>query len=185
MKAIILLCILFLSTSIHKPKYPYKIGDQIDDFSLLNYNGKWVHLSDFKKTKGVIIIFMRNTCEYCEAYETRVINLDKKYKNLGFRVWAISPFGDNPKEHPLDDIPHMKLKAVQMKYSFPYSTDHEMQITNNFGDQYTPVAFVLENKNGIFFLRYSGDIDSDWTNKKVKIIKYVEHSVDSILSFKH
>ncbi len=161
----------------------YKLGDKIMDFGLLNYDGKIVHLSDFKKEKGVIIIFMRISCEYCEAYETRVMDLDKKYKSLGFRVWAISPFGDNPKDHPLDDIPHMKIKAKKMGYTFPYSTDDNLKITNAFHDQYTPTAYVLENRSGSFFLRYIGEIDSDWTNKKPKKVKYVERIVDSLLNF--
>lgn len=166
--------------TVQSPKQ-YKIGDKIEDFKLLNYNGKYVHLSDFKKEKGVIIIFMRITCEYCEAYESRIMDLDKKYRSLGFRVWAISPFGDNPQVHPLDDIPHMKVKAVKMGYTFPFCTDEDFRITNAFHDEYTPTAYILENRNGAFYLRFSGDIDSDWTNKKPHKVKYVENIVDSIL----
>jgi len=159
----------------------YKIGSKIKDFSLLNYNGKYVSLHDFKNEKGIIIIFMRITCEYCEAYETRIMALDKKYRQMGFPLWAISPFGDNPKIHPLDDIPHMKAKALKMGYTFPFCADDDFKITNLFHDEYTPTAYILENKNGEFYLRYVGDIDSDWTNKKKKRINYVENQVDSLL----
>ncbi len=171
-----------LQKSIPKPLKPaYKVGDRIENFKALNYTSKYVELSDFKHNRGVILIFMRVTCEYCEAYESRVMALDKKYASLGYRVWAISPFGDNAKLHPLDDIPHMKIKALKMKYSFPYCADHNFEITNAFGDHYTPNAYVLENRKGNFFLRYIGDIDSDWQNKNPKKIKYVENAVDSLL----
>jgi len=160
----------------------YKLGDKIEDFKLLNYDGKYVHLNDFKNEKGVIIIFMRITCEYCEAYESRIMDLDKKYKALGFRVWAISPFGDNPKIHPLDDLPHMKAKALKMGYTFPFCADDDFKITNLFHDEYTPTAYVLENRKGEFYLKFVGDIDSDWTNKKVRKVKYVERVVDSLLN---
>lgn len=167
----------------NKPKafQPYKIGDKIKDFGLTNYDGNTIRLSYFIKDKGVILIFMRNTCEYCEAYEGRIMDLDKKYRKLGYKVWAISPFGDNPKDHPLDDIPHMRAKALHMGYTFPYCTDRNFEITNIFGDQYTPMVYILVRKKADFYLEFIGDIDNDWTGQKAKKIKYVEKFVDSAL----
>ena len=68
----------------------YNVGDVVTDFSLKNVDGKMVSLKDYKNSRGFIIIFTSNTCSYSVAYEDKIINLDKKYKNKGFPVIAIN-----------------------------------------------------------------------------------------------
>ena len=71
--------------------YGYQIGDIVDDFSLVNVDGKTVSLSDYRDEKGIIVIFTCNTCPISVAYEDRIIALDAKYKPLGFPVVAVNP----------------------------------------------------------------------------------------------
>jgi thiol-disulfide isomerase/thioredoxin len=50
-----------------------------------------VSLADFNESKGFVVIFTCNHCPYVIAYEDRIIELDKKYKKLGYPVIAINP----------------------------------------------------------------------------------------------
>ena len=72
----------------------YEIGDVATDFKLKNVNNKMVSLKDLGETKGYIVIFTCNHCPYAVAYEDRIIELNKKYKSLGYPVIAINP--NNP-----------------------------------------------------------------------------------------
>lgn len=159
----------------------YTIGDSIRNFSLVNTDRKRVSLADYKTKKGLIIVFMRNTCEYCQAYEGRIKALNAKFSPLGYPLIAISPFGDDPAHYPEDDLRHMKLVSDRHGFTFPYLSDEKLRMTNLFNDQYTPVTYILQNKDGHMVLIWAGDIDNDWTNKDAKKKKYVELKVDSLL----
>ena len=50
------------------------VGDTVSGFKLKNFDGKMVALSDYKKEKGVILIFDCNTCPYSKAYNDRIID---------------------------------------------------------------------------------------------------------------
>ncbi len=164
-----------------KARGSYSIGDSVRNFSLQNYDGKIVSLADFSNQKGLIVVFMRNTCEYCQAYESRIIALDKKYKALGYPLIAISPFGDDPKDYPKDDLPHMKMIALKKGYTFPYLSDQKLRMTNLFNDQYTPVTYILQRKNDRFRIIYAGDIDNDWENVHPVKKNFVAAKLDSLL----
>lgn len=168
-----------------KARGSYSVGDSIKNFSLKNYDGKNVSLADFSHAKGLVIVFMRNTCEYCQAYESRIIALDKKYKPLGYPLIAISPFGDDPKNYPKDDLPHMKLIAEKRGYTFPYLSDEKLRMTNLFDDQYTPVSYILQRKNGKLILIYAGDIDDDWENIHPVKKSFTASKLDSLLRSKN
>ncbi len=64
----------------------YKVGDEAAGFTLKNIDDKMLSLSDYNDEKGAVIIFTCNHCPYSVAYEDRIIELDKKYKKLGFPV---------------------------------------------------------------------------------------------------
>src|SRR3990170_1857781 len=70
--------------------FNYDIGDTVSDFTLKNVNGKMVSLSDYKNSKGVILIFDCNTCPYSRAYNDRIIDLHAKYSTRGFPVVTIN-----------------------------------------------------------------------------------------------
>ena len=57
----------------------YSIGDEAIDFSLPSTTGTNVSLSDYPDAKGFIVTFTCNHCPYAVAYESRIIDLDKKY----------------------------------------------------------------------------------------------------------
>lgn len=53
----------------------YAVGDVVNNFSLMNVDGKNVSLNDYIDKEGVIVVFTCNHCPYAKAYETRIMEL--------------------------------------------------------------------------------------------------------------
>ncbi|OYQ36052.1 thioredoxin family protein [Flavobacterium cyanobacteriorum] len=157
----------------------YKPGDVAADFSLKNVDGKMVSLKDMKDAKGYIVIFTCNHCPYAQAYEDRIIDLDKKYKKQGYPVVAINP--NNPEKQKDDSYPKMQERAKEKKFTFPYLLDEGQKVYPQYGATKTPHVYVLEKTPKGNVVRYIGAIDDNYEDKKAVKKKYVEAAVDALL----
>ncbi len=161
----------------------YDVGDTIDgkiaEFKLKNVTGEMVALSDFKNSKGLIVIFDCNTCPYSKAYNERIIALNKKYASKGFPVVAIMP--NDPAQSPGDSFDNMVKKAEKKKYEFPYLIDETQKVTRAFGATNTPHVFVLKNNGGNYTLAYIGAIDDNSRDESGVTKRYVEDAVEALL----
>ncbi|WP_297691288.1 thioredoxin family protein [uncultured Eudoraea sp.] len=158
----------------------YGIGDYATDFSLPDINGKRVSLADFKDAKGYLVIFTCNTCPYAIAYEDRIIDLDKKYKTKGVPVIAINP--NDPDLQPADDVQHMKKRATEKGFTFPYLVDEKQEIFPQYGATKTPHVYLLEKTEQGNVVRYIGTIDDNYSDASSVKTKYVENAIDAMLS---
>ncbi|UGU17088.1 thioredoxin family protein [Sinomicrobium kalidii] len=157
----------------------YEIGDEATDFSLKNTDGKMVSLSDYGDAKGYLVIFTCNTCPYAQAYEDRIIALDKKYKKLGVPVIAINP--NNPEKSPKDSFEAMKVRAKDKGFTFPYLLDKGQQIFPKYGASRTPHVFLLEKTDAGNIVKYIGAIDDNYQDEDSVETHYVEDAVDAML----
>ena len=92
----------------------YELGDTVADFKLKNVDGKYVALSDYKASKGVILIFDCNTCPYSKAYNTRIMELHKKYADKGFPVITVNT--NDATMSPGDSYDEMVKQAVLLYF---------------------------------------------------------------------
>jgi len=160
----------------------YQIGDTVGDFKLKNIDGKTVALSDYKNSKGVIIIFDCNTCPYSKAYTERIIALDKKYDSQGFPVVAIN--ANSPEISPGDSFDEMVDRAKKKNYTFPYLVDETQGVAKAFGATNTPHVFVVVREGQDFKLAYIGAIDDNTRDGSQANKKYVENAVEALLAGK-
>ena len=160
----------------------YKVGDTATDFKLKNVNGKTVSLADYKAAKGYIVVFTCNHCPYAKAYESRIMDLDKKYAAKGYPVIAISP--NDPVAEPADSFEKMQELASKKGYTFPYLIDETQDITRAYGAKATPHVYVLQRTASGNVVKYIGAIDDDTENTKADKVKYVEGAVNALLSGK-
>ena len=160
----------------------YKIGDIATDFKLKNVDDKFVSLSNYKDAKGFIVIFTCNHCPFSVAYEDRIIELDKKYKPLGFPVIAINP--NNPKSYPTDSFEAMKVRAQEKGFTFPYLFDDGQHIYPQYGARKTPHVYVLQNKKLGSVVKYIGAIDDNYEDPSKVKINYVQDAVDALIEGK-
>lgn len=160
----------------------YKVGDIATDFSLKNIDNKKVSLKDFKDAKGFIVIFTCNHCPYAQAYEDRIVALDKKYKKLGYPVIAINP--NNPEKQKDDSFDLMKVKAKEKGFTFPYLLDEGQKIYPQYGATKTPHVYILQKTSKGNEVKYIGAIDDNYGDEKAVKQKYAENAVDALLKNK-
>jgi peroxiredoxin len=156
----------------------YKIGDTIEDFSLMNTDDLMVSLNDYKNVKGFIIIFTCNTCPYSVANEDRIIGLDRKYKKRGFPVIAINP--NDPIAVPNESFEKMKVRAQEKGFTFPYLLDTGQKVYPKFGATKTPEVYIVTQND--LKVQYIGAIDNSSRDALAVTEKYVENALDALLT---
>ncbi len=67
------------------------IGEQAPDFNLPGVDGKFYSLSDLETAEALVIIFTCNHCPTAQAYEDRMIEAARDYRDKGVAFVAISP----------------------------------------------------------------------------------------------
>lgn len=171
--------VLFINAS--EPEAGYGVGDYAADFKLPNTNGKMVSMSDYNNAKGFIVVFTCNTCPYAKAYESRIIDLDKKYAEKGFPVIAINP--NDVSQQPGDSMDEMKKRASNKGYTFPYLRDDSQEVTKAFGASKTPHVYVLNKESGEKYkVEFIGAIDNSPNDPSDVSETYVEDAINAILS---
>jgi peroxiredoxin len=182
LSSILLLLAGVMMLSSSSPRLNYGIGDTVADFKLKNVDGNLVSLSDYKKGKGLIVIFDCNTCPYSKAYNSRIIALNKQYASQGFPVVAIN--ANDPSISSGDSFDEMVSEAKRKKYDFPYLVDETQTTAKAFGATNTPHVFVLKNDGSAFKVAYIGTIDNSPKDEGSVSKKYVEDAVNAILDGK-
>ena len=114
----------------------YNVGDKAIDFKLKNIDDKYVSMADYPDAKGFIVIFTCNHCPFSVAYEDRIIDIDLKYKELGYPVIAINP--NDPALVPADSFEEMKKRAAEKEFTFPYLFDDGQKVFPVYGATRTP-----------------------------------------------
>ena len=160
----------------------YGVGDTVADFKLKNVDGKMVSLSDYKNSKGVIVIFDCNTCPYSKKYNDRIIALNQKYASKGFPVVTIN--SNDPEVSDGDSFEEMVDLAKRKNYDFPYLVDETQNVARAFGATNTPHVFVLQRNGKDFKVAYIGAIDNNSRDASAADKKYVEEAVEALLAGK-
>ena len=143
-----------------------EIGRPAPDFALTGIDGRTYSLKDFSDAKIFVVIFTANHCPTAQAYEDRIIQLVKDYKDKGVTIVAISP--NDPKALHLnelgytdlsDTLEEMKIRAKDKGFNFPYLYDgDEQKVAHAYGPVATPHVFIFDKDRR---LRYTGRVDNN------------------------
>lgn len=156
----------------------YKVGDKVADFKLKNVDGKTVSMTDYKDNKGLIVVFTCNHCPFAQKYESRIMDLDKKFKSQGYPVIAISP--NDPTIVPDDSYENMQVLAKEKKYSFPYLIDETQETAKAYGATKTPHVYILQKEKSSYIVKYIGAIDDNPDDASGVKEKYVENAIANL-----
>jgi peroxiredoxin len=156
-----------------------RIGKEVKDFSLMNFDGKMVSLSDYKTSKGVIIIFTSNHCPFAKLYPKRMNQLHAQYAKMGIPLLAIS--STDTIMYQEDCFTKMKAKAIAEKFKFPYLYDGSQQVAKNFNADKTPHAFVIWKENNQWIIKYNGAIDDNGAEPQKVQNNYISNAIEELL----
>lgn len=180
---IALIVLLISAFTLNKANHKgYKIGDIVEDFSLLSTDSVLVAMADYNDAKGFIITFTCNTCPFAVMYEDRLQALNEKYAPKGYPVIAIMP--NNTDVKPGDALPEMKKRAEEKGFTFPYLIDEGQKVYPKFGATKTPHIYVLEKTENGNVVKYIGAIDDNHRDASAVKVKFVENAVDALLEGK-
>ena len=128
------------------------IGKQIPDFTIPDYLGKPVSLSDFKDNKLVVVAFLGTDCPLVKLYGPRLDRLAKKYSDSGVAFIGIN---SNRQDRPRKIAAH----ARQYGMTFPILKDLDNGVADIFEAVRTPEIFVLDESRTV---RYRGRVDDQY-----------------------
>ncbi|MFK7799089.1 MAG: thioredoxin family protein [Aureispira sp.] len=158
----------------------YQVGDEVaSDFSLKNVDGEMVAMANYADAKGYVIVFTCNHCPYSIAYEERLVELDKKYKALGYPVIAINP--NDPAIVPEDSYENMIKRAKEQNFTFPYLFDEGQKVYPQYGATKTPHVYVVNKTEAGNKIAYVGAID-DNKNADEVTKNYLANALDALVA---
>lgn len=157
----------------------YEVGDKAADFKLKNVDEKFVSLNDFPNAKGFVVVFTCNTCPYAQAYQQRLVEIDKKYKPLGYPVIAINP--NDPQVVPGDSFDQMVSVAKEKGFTFPYLLDEKQEVYKMFGATKTPHVFLLQKRNDGLVVQYVGAIDDNYQDATKVTAPFLASAIDALI----
>jgi len=141
-----------------------ELGKKAPDFGgLKGADGKQYSLSSFSGKPVLVVVFTCNHCPYAQAYEDRLVSIQRDYAGRGVQLVAISSNDD--KNYPEDSYPKMVERAKAKGFNFPYVRDADQKVVTDYGAVCTPHVFVFDKDRA---LRYRGRIDDSKDPKQVK-----------------
>ncbi len=151
------------------------VGDKAPTFSGLpaiqNGEETSVSLPDLKDDV-VVLVFLANHCPVVLAYEDRIIDFTKDYKDKGVRVVGISVSTRDD-----DKLPAIKTYMKDHKSNYVYGYDETQAVGKAYGATNTPQFFVLDKERKI---RYTGAMDDSQSESRVSKT-YLRDAVDAVL----
>ncbi len=168
---------------------PLAIGAKAPAFTLPGTDGQTYTLNSFKKADVLVVIFTANHCPTAQAYEDKIINMVKEYKDKGVAVVAIS--SNHPAAVRLDELGYsdvgdsfddMKIRARDKSYNFPYLYDGDTQeIALKYGPQATPHMFIFDKKRELRFQGRFDDTENPYVEAKTTDTR---NAIDALLAGK-
>jgi peroxiredoxin len=172
--ASIILSTGFLQAGEYNPVL--NIGDAAPAWSKLpGVDGKEHSLADLKGKQLVIVVFTCNSCPAATLYEDRLIALAKKHAGPDSKAGVVAINVNRVEE---DLLPAMQERAKAKKFPFAYLFDESQKIGRDYGANYTPEFFVLDENRKVV---YMGSFDDNLDPSKVKV-NYVEEAIAAALS---
>jgi peroxiredoxin len=154
-----------------------QLGESARPFSLPGVDGKTYSLEGFAGKPVLVVIFSCNHCPYVQAYEDRLIVLQRDYGNRGVQLVAINSNDDG--HYPEDNLDHMMARAKDKGFNFPYLRDGSQQVARAYEATHTPQIFVFDEDRR---LRYTGKIDDNWQRPEAVTRRYLRDAVDALLA---
>lgn len=151
-------------------------GQQVKNFSLTDVvSGKVVSLRDYNDARGLVILFVSNTCPYDSYYYSRIKALTSQQHIMPVILVNSLP-GEN------ENAEAMKAKIAETGIDAPYLADKAQTLMAALGASKTPQAVVLKNNgSALFTIFYNGAIDDNAQVEADVHSPYVANAISALL----
>jgi peroxiredoxin len=124
---------------------------KIENFTLEDINGAKHALTDYTKSKAVVLMFMSTQCPVSNGYNTRMAALHNDYKERGVVFLGIN-------SNEAESIDEIRSHAKEHGFGFTILKDPENKIADRLEAGVTPEIYVLSAE---LKLLYHGRIDDN------------------------
>ena len=157
--------------------FTLQLGDTPPAFSLPATDGQTYSLDDFKGAPVLVIAFTCNHCPYVIQSEQRVLDFYRDYHPKGVAYVAINSNSVNT--YADDSFEHMKQRAKERGFEFPYLRDESQEVALAYGALRTPHFYVFDAQRR---LRYTGRMDDNPRNPGQETTHELRDAVDALLA---
>jgi len=166
---VVIMLLLICGTTY--PACAADIGSPIANFQLSDISGEIRSLRSFSG-KVVVLVFWSYKCPVVLAYNSRIEELQKKYRAKGVAVLGVDSGANESAEE-------IKANIANLQVTFPVLLDSEGNVAEKLGATHAPSVFILD-REGI--LRYKGALDNNKKPGESGRVAYAEDVLDSVLS---
>lgn len=132
---------------------------KVETFSLNDYNGNKISLTDFKDSKAIVLMFISTQCPVSNAYNERMASLHNDYKAKKIAVVGIN----SNKAETSDEI---KEHAQEQSFGFTILKDVNNIIADKLEANHTPEVFIIHPTT--MAVLYHGRIDDSQRQSRVQ-----------------
>jgi peroxiredoxin len=151
------------------------IGTEAPQFELPGVDGRNHSLDDYADAQVLVLIQSCNHCPYVQAWEGRMIELQREYGDRGARLVAIN--SNDASTHPEDSFDEMKARAERQGFNFDYLYDESQEIARALGSERTPEVFMFDRDRRLV---YHGAID-DSRDEDAVTQRYLRDALEAVL----
>jgi peroxiredoxin len=157
--------------------FTLQIGQAAPNFTLPGVDGKNYSLDNFRDAKLLVIVFSCNHCPFVIGSEDRMNQFFADYAPKGVAMVAIN--SNETEGHPTDSMEHMRQRAREKGFKFPYLRDETQKIALAYGALRTPHFYLFDQDRK---LRYTGRMDDNPRNPGQEKTYELRDAVEALLA---
>ena len=151
------------------------LATEAPTFDLPGIDGRQHSLDDYADKPALAVVWSCNHCPYVQAWEGRMIALQREFGDRGFGLVAIS--SNDADAYPEDSFDAMKARAAEQGFNFDYLYDEDQSVLNAYGAERTPEVFLFDGERRLV---YHGAIDDSREEEDVTE-PYLRYAIEAVL----
>jgi peroxiredoxin len=152
------------------------LATEAPPFDLPGVDGANHSLDEYADAPALAVVWSCNHCPYVQAWEGRMIELQREYGDRGFRLVAIN--SNDADSYPEDSFDEMRKRAERQGFNFDYLYDEEQSVLRAYGAERTPEVFLFDRDRKLV---YHGAIDDSRDETEVSQ-RYLRDAIEAILA---
>jgi peroxiredoxin len=152
------------------------LATEAPTFDLPGVDGQRHNLDDYADKPALAVVWSCNHCPYVQAWEGRMIALQREFGDRGFELVAIS--SNDANAYPEDSFEAMKARASEQGFNFDYLYDEDQSVLDAYGAERTPEVFLFDRDRTLV---YHGAIDDSREEEGVTQ-EYLRDAIAAVLA---
>jgi peroxiredoxin len=153
------------------------LGETAPPFDLPGVDGRNCALNDFTDAKAFVVVFTCNHCPYAIGSEERIKAFHRDYAAQGVALVAIN--SNETENYPTDSFEHMKERAKEQDFRFPYLRDESQDVARAYGALRTPHFYLFDAGRRLV---YTGRMDDNPRNPGKETTRELRDAADALLA---